>query len=144
MRFTKFVASILFKFQDNSKSPITRCTSFESLCFVAPDIILPSTTGLKLNQLSAELFISIVNSYLFLFIRKHPFQVAGNTFPLNYLDAITFLCTPIVYWMNMLNSCNIILACIVVFSVFIEWAVLKKNCMYYFSFYKLKLDLFTM
>jgi len=93
VRFTKFVASIFFNCNCNSKSPITRRTSLKSLCFVAPDVILPPTIGLKLNQLSAE-FSSIVNSRLILFIWKRLFQVAGNTFPLNYLDAITSLSTP--------------------------------------------------
>ena len=101
-RFTKFVVSIFLNYKGNSKSPITRRTSFKSLCFVAPDVIFPPTIGLKLNQLSAELFFSIVNSHLILFIRKRLFQVAGNTFPLNYLDAISSLCTPKVYWRDML------------------------------------------
>jgi len=105
--FTKFVASIVLNFKDNSKSPITRRTSLESLCFVAPDVILLPTTGLKLNQLSAEFFFFIVNSYLILFIRKRLCQVAGNTFPLNYLDAITSVCTPNVYWTNMLRNINL-------------------------------------
>ena len=104
MRITKFVASILLNCKDNWNSPITRRTSLESLCFVAPDVILPTTTGLKLNQLSTELFFSIVNSHLILFIRKRLFQVAGYTFPLNYLNAITSLCTPKVYWTDMLRN----------------------------------------
>ena len=91
-----------FNCKDNSKFPITRRTSLESLCFVAPDVILPPSNGLKLNQLSAKLFFSIVNSNLF--TRKRLFQVAGNPFPLNYLDAITSLCTPIVYWTDMLRN----------------------------------------
>ena len=93
MRFTKFVASIFLNCKDNLNPPITRRTSLESLCFVAPDVILPPTTGLRLNQQSAEKFFSIVNSDLILFIRKRLFQVAGNTFPLNFLDAISSLIT---------------------------------------------------
>jgi len=77
---------------------------WKSLCFLAPDVVLPPTIGLQLNQLSAELFFYIVNSHLILFIRKRLFQVAGNTFPLNYLDAITSLCTPKVYWTDMLRN----------------------------------------
>ena len=104
MRFTKFVASIFLNCKGNSKSPLTRRTSLKSLCFLASDVILQPTIGLKLNQLSAELFFSIVNSHLILFIRRCLFQVAGNTFPLNYLDAITSLCTQKVYWTDMLRN----------------------------------------
>ena len=104
VRFTKFVASIFLNCKGNSKSPITRRTSLKSLCFLASDVILPPTIGLKLNQLSAELFFSIVISHQILFIRKRLFQVAGNTFPLNYLDAITSLRTQKVYWTDMLRN----------------------------------------
>ena len=47
VRFTKFVASIFLNCKSNSKSPITRHTSLKSLCFLAPDVILPPTIGLK-------------------------------------------------------------------------------------------------
>jgi len=123
--------------KDNSKSLSTRCTSLESLCFLAHDVIPPPTSSLNLNELSAELYFSIANSHLICFTRKRPFLVACNNFPLDYFDALTSLCTSDVYYMytDMVRnfklgfSCKMhviyLFTCIALFSFLIKWDVMK-------------------
>jgi len=82
--FTKFVASFFFKLQRQLE--FSNNKTLKSLCFVAPHVTLSPTTGLKLNQISTDLFFFNVNYHLILFIRKRLFEVACNTFPLKKRD----------------------------------------------------------